>query len=450
MADKADARLVAIGAESRAYPLRTGKTSIGYARDNDLVIDSSTVSGHHATIQGRNGIYTLTDLESSNGTFVNSVLIKNPTILRRGDEVRFGNVRFAFISQSQGARRFRPGVFIAMIVVLFAIGFAAVRYRMTAAVSPHLEPVATGSVSIRPSPAPSPIAVLAPPKQPASSEPQPEWLALLNWYRKLCGLSLVSEDQKLTDGDRDHVQYLLTNYSDAIRSGAVPGGEMHQEREGSPGFTPQGAEAGRQSDIDYVYWHGHRPEGLVNFAIVDWISGPFHRLPLLNPDLRRIGYYDFCGAGLCVAAMNVLNGADPPRMNRLFPSPIMFPPDKAQVELRTFNDEWPDPLASCPGYAPPTGLPITLMLGSFVLARLDSFRIENTSAGSNTALDACGFDASSYTSSESDSQTAGREVLRANGTVVVVPRRPLDRGATYSVHVRINGQDHTWSFSVSR
>ena len=73
------ARLVAVGASTpREYRLRAGQTSIGYAKDNDIVLDASTVSRYHAVIRRRIGGYTLTDLESTNGTFVNGLRIKNP------------------------------------------------------------------------------------------------------------------------------------------------------------------------------------------------------------------------------------------------------------------------------------------------------------------------------------------------------------------------------------
>ncbi|HTR61160.1 MAG TPA: FHA domain-containing protein [Candidatus Binataceae bacterium] len=451
------ARLVAIGgAAPREYRLRADKTAIGYSRDNDLVIDSSTVSARHAVIQRNPAGYSVADLESTNGTFVNGSRIQGSTLLARGDEIRFGDARFAFLAQTRAAARrprgLRPAVAITIAMVLFAVGFGIARYRVAmlaaakagkrAAEAPdETNPGATAA----PSAASSGAATPAP-----AAEVAPEWLAALNGYRRMSGLDPVSENAKLTDGDRAHVEYLLANYSEALRSGAMPGGEMHEEREGSPGYTPEGAAAGKQSDVDFMYWHGHKPDGLVNFAILDWISGAFHRLPLLNPNLRTVGYYDFCGGGLCVAALNAIGGAIPARRNQLFAKPVEFPPDGAEISLRTFNDEWPDPLASCPGYAAPSGLPITLALGSFVPVKLESFEVESIAAdGSRGKLDACGFDPATYVNSEDYGQTAGRGVLAASSTVAVIPRRALDRGGRYAVHMRVNGRDYQWTFRVS-
>jgi hypothetical protein len=459
---KVPARLVAVGGSTpREYRLRTGKTSIGYAKDNDIVLDASTVSRYHAVIRCRIGGYTVTDLESTNGTFVNGLRIKNPTGLKRGDDVRFGDARFAFLARRRSIvgefRSIRPFPLALITAFLFVVGFGVVRYRVWKAARLGVtngvpaRPVSAESNSVAAQSAASSATSGPSSGASAPSATAPEWLALLNWYRRLSGLEPVSEDSKLSSGDQAHVRYLLANYSEALRNGAMPGGEMHEERDGSPGYTPDGAKAGKQSDVDFVYWHGHQPAGLVNFAILDWISGAFHRLPLLNPNLRRVGYYDFCGGGICVAAMNAMGGVDGAGLPRSFPRPLQFPPADAAIDLRTFENEWPDPLTACPGYAAPTGLPITLTLGSFVPAKLGRFSVESVSSdGATSKVEACGFDALTYVNPESYGQSAGRGVLAANGSVVVLPRRPLTRGATYSVRMTVNGHEYDWTFSVNK
>jgi len=456
------ARLVAVGGSTpREYQLRAGKTSIGNAKDNDIVLEAATVSRYHAVIRRRIGGYTVTDLESTNGTFVNGLRITNPTGLKRGDDVRFGDARFAFLARRRSIvrelRSVRPFPLALLTAFLFVVSFGVVRYRVwkaarlgvtngvpAPAASAERNSLAAQSAASSATSGPSSSAN-------APSATEPEWLALLNWYRRRSGLEPVSEDPKLSSGDQAHVQYLLANYSEALRNGAMPGGEMHEERDGSPGYTPDGAKAGKQSDVDFVYWHGHRPAGLVNFAILDWISGAFHRLPLLNPNLHRVGYYDFCGGGICVAAMNAIGGVDGAGLPRSFPRPLQFPPADAAIDLRTFENEWPDPLTACPGYAAPTGLPITLTLGSFVPAKLGWFSVESVSSDSATSkVEACGFDALTYVNPESYGQSAGRGVLAANGSVVVIPRRPLTRGATYSVRMTVNGHEYNWTFSVNK
>lgn len=58
-------------ANGREYPLNAGPLRIGRAADNEVVIDDESVSSHHALISGNNGTVMVTDLQSTNGTFIN-------------------------------------------------------------------------------------------------------------------------------------------------------------------------------------------------------------------------------------------------------------------------------------------------------------------------------------------------------------------------------------------
>jgi len=63
---------------------------IGRHRDNDLVINNTGVSKHHAEIFLDNGDFKVRDLESKNHTYVNGEMI-NEQILAPGDCLTFGN-----------------------------------------------------------------------------------------------------------------------------------------------------------------------------------------------------------------------------------------------------------------------------------------------------------------------------------------------------------------------
>lgn len=71
------------------------RIGVGRSHDNALVIEDSTVSSVHAafTLSATATLY-ITDLGSSNGTFVNGVQIAmgDKTIVRDGDQLRFGEV----------------------------------------------------------------------------------------------------------------------------------------------------------------------------------------------------------------------------------------------------------------------------------------------------------------------------------------------------------------------
>lgn len=67
-------------------------TTIGRRPDNALVIADSFVSAQHAEIVFESGSWWVTDLGSTNGTFVNSLEITQRTAIERGDIVQFGRV----------------------------------------------------------------------------------------------------------------------------------------------------------------------------------------------------------------------------------------------------------------------------------------------------------------------------------------------------------------------
>lgn len=71
---------------------------IGRGTDADLQVDLDAVSRRHARVQGRDGQYFASDLQSTNGTYVNDQpLGEEPHPLRDGDELRVGVALFRFL-----------------------------------------------------------------------------------------------------------------------------------------------------------------------------------------------------------------------------------------------------------------------------------------------------------------------------------------------------------------
>ncbi len=72
------------------------RTILKIGRDprNDTVIDHPTVSRFHTQIELKQGSWTITDLETSNGTFVNGLPISEERILKAGDSIRIGPCEF--------------------------------------------------------------------------------------------------------------------------------------------------------------------------------------------------------------------------------------------------------------------------------------------------------------------------------------------------------------------
>lgn len=72
--------------------------SLGRAGDNDIVLSNSSVSSHHARLELRAGRWTLTDLGSTNGTFVGETRLQAhlPTPLVFGQIVKMGALTCRF------------------------------------------------------------------------------------------------------------------------------------------------------------------------------------------------------------------------------------------------------------------------------------------------------------------------------------------------------------------
>jgi pSer/pThr/pTyr-binding forkhead associated (FHA) protein len=66
--------------------------NIGRGDYNDIVIGDPSVSTMHAKLQRREAIWILTDLGSTNGTFVEGERLSGETPLTPGTTIRFGDV----------------------------------------------------------------------------------------------------------------------------------------------------------------------------------------------------------------------------------------------------------------------------------------------------------------------------------------------------------------------
>ena len=69
---------------------------IGRAPSNHIVIDHPTVSAQHALLLRVGASYWRKDLNSTNGTQINSVLVTDAE-LADGDKIRFGSVVAVFV-----------------------------------------------------------------------------------------------------------------------------------------------------------------------------------------------------------------------------------------------------------------------------------------------------------------------------------------------------------------
>ena len=87
--------------------LRRPTVTVGRALDNDVIIDSAEVSRHHARIEAREGVFTITDLGSTNGTSINGRPVTSGKI-SDGDVISFGTIAVEFLPYGGPVAERRP------------------------------------------------------------------------------------------------------------------------------------------------------------------------------------------------------------------------------------------------------------------------------------------------------------------------------------------------------
>jgi uncharacterized protein YkwD len=100
----------------------------------------------------------------------------------------------------------------------------------------------------------------------------------LNRGRTLVGLEPVMLDAKLSHGCQQHARYIVSN----LDHPNVQGLGIHEEDPSLPGASSEGTQAGHSSVIAVI----SDPADSVD----NWMATLYHRIPLLDPALRRIGY----------------------------------------------------------------------------------------------------------------------------------------------------------------
>src|SRR6476661_3913122 len=78
------------GAERREVFERT-EINVGRVQGNELMLPKGNVSKRHARLLFRDGRFIVTDLKSTNGTYVNGRKIAQATIVREGDKIYIGD-----------------------------------------------------------------------------------------------------------------------------------------------------------------------------------------------------------------------------------------------------------------------------------------------------------------------------------------------------------------------
>lgn len=84
------------------FLLNSDETTAGRHPKSDIFLDDVTVSRRHAHFLRHDGTFTVKDMGSLNGTYVNGELI-NEAQLFSHDEVRIGKYQFTYFASTQAA-----------------------------------------------------------------------------------------------------------------------------------------------------------------------------------------------------------------------------------------------------------------------------------------------------------------------------------------------------------
>jgi hypothetical protein len=86
------------GMAGQSFQPGEGTTVIGRSPECDLFLDDVTVSRRHAELVGEGDTFTIRDLGSLNGTYVNRKRIES-AVLEDDDEVQIGKYRLTFLQR---------------------------------------------------------------------------------------------------------------------------------------------------------------------------------------------------------------------------------------------------------------------------------------------------------------------------------------------------------------
>lgn len=267
----------------------------------------------------------------------------------------------------------------------------------------------------------------------AESDAPPEgdddvMLKRLNEIRASVGLPLVELDPALSKGCKLHAEYLIKNEGNPKTAGL----SAHDEDASLPGCTPEGAKAGKASDISFTS---------PGRAVDQWNDTLYHRIPMLQPTLRRVGAAAVAAGDYNVCLLNLMSGNDGPRDPKF--AVVAYPPDGAKGIGTEFGGEMPDPV---PGGVD-AGYPITLTF-------FDRQKVMEVVAKlfvgppPKTKKDKWGAEVACFVSTPEKPATTWTQW----NTICLIPKQALAKGTTYTVKVtaKVNTAafEKIWSFET--
>jgi uncharacterized protein YkwD len=197
-----------------------------------------------------------------------------------------------------------------------------------------------------------------------ATEAQVQALAAVNAYRAASGLAPVDEISTLNAAAQAHADCIVGNCVAYGSSGTSP----HDENPAWPGFTGE-------DSLDRITVAGYRLnggvgeviafEGTPDAAVTGWIDTLYHRIPLLDPNARQLGFGTASLPDDQACAYPYRN-ADVMEVVSVYPGfegTALYPPDGARLIPTSFwGREVPQPPRPPAGW--PSGSVVTVHFGT--------------------------------------------------------------------------------------
>jgi Cysteine-rich secretory protein family len=254
-------------------------------------------------------------------------------------------------------------------------------------------------------------------------------LERINAYRAVVNLPPVTLDPALSRSCQEHADYLLKNF-DAAFTGQI---NVHDEDPKLPGYSDAGRKAARASVISQA-----RGAGDPLLGIDVWLASFYHRTPLLDPGLAKVGIGFVREAdGSCFVVVDTKSGKIRPKDDWI----VCYPTHNQRKVPCVFClgfPELPNPLPDN-GASDKAGHPITI-----------SFFMENPALTAARAVlkDDDGKEVPIWLSSPEKPAVKNY----GKNTICLIPQVPLRPQTTYTVtlSVRYKGKPwtDTWKFTT--
>lgn len=79
------------GGQPRRQEFYKSEVTVGRVQGNDIVLPKQNVSKRHSRVVLKNGKFVITDLKSTNGTYVNGRKISSPSVIKETDKIYIGD-----------------------------------------------------------------------------------------------------------------------------------------------------------------------------------------------------------------------------------------------------------------------------------------------------------------------------------------------------------------------